>query len=110
VAGLGKVSVNGFVHALGYLPTGNAGGTITLSNAHGTLTFALKGPTQPGFSAPPTQFNSSITGGTGRYKNLRGAGTATLQMAPFDHPDICFPIPRGCGQFPDAGIFTLRLT
>jgi hypothetical protein len=110
VAGLGKVSVTGSLHALGFIPGGSAGGTITLANTHGTLTVALTGPTQPGFSALPSQLTSSITGGTGRYKNLRGTGTATLRMQPYDHPDMCFPVPGGCGLFPDAGTFTLRLT
>jgi hypothetical protein len=110
VAGLGKVSVSGSLYSLGFILSGRAGGTVTLSNQHGTLMFSLMGPIQPGFSALPTQFTSAITGGTGRYKNLRGTGTATLHLEPFDHPDFCLPAPGGCRQFPDAGTFTLRLT
>jgi hypothetical protein len=110
VAGLGKVSVTGSLHTLGFTPSGRAGGTLTLSNQHGTLTFALTGPLQPGFLGLSSQFTSAITGGTGRYKNLRGTGTATLQLQPFIYPGLaCFPQPQGC-RFPDAGNFTLRLT
>jgi len=108
VAGLGKVSVTASLQAVGMISNGQAGGTLTLSNAHGTLTFSLTGPTQPGFSALPTQFTSTITGGTGRYKNLRGTGTATLHLDPILLRAIaCFPQPRGC---PDMGGFTLKLT
>jgi hypothetical protein len=110
VAGLGKVSVSGSLSALGFTSSGHAGGTLTLSNPHGTLTFALTGPLQPGFSPLPTRFWSAITGGTGRYKNLRGTGTATLHLEPFLYPAICIPAPGGCRPFPDAGTFTLRLT
>jgi hypothetical protein len=111
VAGLGRVSVSGALHSLGFVPSGHAGGTITLANTHGSLTFALTGPTQPGFSGMPTRFTSTITGGTGKYKNLRGTGTAMLHLEPFEHPDFCLPAPGGgCQPFPDAGTFTLRLT
>jgi hypothetical protein len=110
VAGLGKVSVGGSLHALGFTPTGQAGGTLTLANTLGTLTFALTGPTQPGFAALPTRFTTTITGATGKYKNLRGTGTALLHLEPFLYPALCLPAPRGCHPFPDAGTFTLRLT
>ena len=109
VAGLGQVSVTASLQTVGMLNNGQASGTLTMSNAHGTLTFSLTGPTQPGFSALPTQFTSTITGGTGRYKHLRGTGTATLQLERIllGTAIACFPQPKGC---PDMGAFRLRLT
>jgi hypothetical protein len=108
VAGLGQVTVSASLQTVGMLSSGQATGTLTLSNAHGTLTFSLTGPTQPGFAALPTQFTSTITGGTGRYKNLRGTGTATLHLMPIlsGTAIACFPQPKGC---PDMGGFRLRL-
>jgi len=109
VAGLGKVSVTASLQAVGMVNSGQARGTLTLSNPHGTLTCSLTGPTQPGFSALPAQFSTAITGGTGRYRNLRGTGTATLQLERIlsGAAIACFPQPRGC---PDMGGFRLRLS
>ena len=84
VAGLGKVSVSGSLYALGFTPSGHAGGTLTLSNSQGTLTLALIGPTQPGFSPLPTRFINPINFNTGMETDraMRAASKTAMSSAP----------------------------
>jgi hypothetical protein len=108
VAGLGRVSVNGSVHSLGFMAEGEAGGTITLSNHRGSLTLQLLGPMQAGFSPLPTAFSYTVTGSTGAYMHVRGSGKATLQLRPFLVALFCLPGPKACMP-PAGGSFTLTL-
>jgi hypothetical protein len=61
-----------------FIATGHAGGTLTLSGARGSLTLQLEGPTQPGFSAPPSTFAYTILGGTGAFAASHGSGQVTV--------------------------------
>jgi hypothetical protein len=53
VAPLGPTGVTGSPHSLGFILHGHAGGTLTLSDARGTVTVQLTGPLQNGFSPRP---------------------------------------------------------
>jgi hypothetical protein len=72
--GLGEVQVQGSLHLTGFIRFGNAEGTLTLTNPHGSVTLALTGPTQPGFSGPPQSFTFTIASGTGCYQGWQDSG------------------------------------
>jgi hypothetical protein len=76
---IGNVQVQGSLHLTGFIQAGHATGTLALTNSHGSLTLALTGPTQPGFSGPPQSFTFTITLGTGRYKGWQGSGQLNFQ-------------------------------
>jgi hypothetical protein len=83
VAPLGSVKLrNSSLHLTGFIAQGHATGTVTLSGAKGSVTLTLVGPTQPGFSGPPSSFSYLIQGGTGAYKNAKGSGQLSLQETP----------------------------
>jgi hypothetical protein len=94
-AGLGKVTVAGTVHAVGFIQEGNASGELTFTNANGSVTVELEGPQQPGFSALPQQFKYTVMSGTGQYQNLSASGTLQLVLKATD------------GN-PQTGTFTLK--
>jgi hypothetical protein len=77
---LGQVSVTGSVHTLGFVATGHATGTLTLSNSHGSVTLTLTGPSQPGFSGMPATIAYRITAATGDYANDTGCGTIAISL------------------------------
>jgi hypothetical protein len=82
VGGLGQVQFTGHFGTPGFITSGHATGTLVLSNARGTVTLALEGPTQPGFSAPPSTFAYTIVRGTGAYAARHGHGTLTMSLVP----------------------------
>jgi hypothetical protein len=65
--GLGLVSVHGSVDSVGFVLHGHAWGTLTFSNAKGSVTLRLTGPEQNGFAPLPSRFTFDVTGGTGGY-------------------------------------------
>src|SRR5690348_6015584 len=67
VAPLGQVRMRGELHTPGFISEGTTVGTITLTNAKGSVSVQLVGPRQPGFSGPPSTFHYTIVGGTGQY-------------------------------------------
>ena len=75
---LGAVEANGTLHLTGFIRRGEATGTLTLTNAQGSVRLKLVGPPQRGFSGPPATFHDKITGGTGAYAHATGRGTAGL--------------------------------
>jgi hypothetical protein len=77
---LGSVAVKGAVNGVGFIQSGHATGTLTLSNAKGSVTLYLVGPEQPGFSRPPEQFSYQVASGTGAYAHLHASGTLHLQL------------------------------
>jgi hypothetical protein len=99
VSPLGHASVTGTVQGMGFIQSGRAGGTLTLSGPKGSLTLTLQGPVQPGFSPLPPSFTFTVGGGKGAYKGAKGHGTATLSLMPA-------PTPFGG---PLQGTFTLTL-
>lgn len=86
VSPLGPVQAAGSLHSPGMIAHGQTTGTFTLTSPKGTLTLALSGPAQPGFSAPPTSLTFTVTGGTGTYTGEHGTGTAQLTMTPQRRP------------------------
>jgi hypothetical protein len=88
--GLGLVQSSGTLHTPGFVARGHTTGSLTLSNAQGSVTLQLVGTmVQPGFSAPPSSLRYTIVQGTGQYSMASGSGTATLQERPQQGP------PRG---------------
>jgi hypothetical protein len=98
-AALGFVTITGELHSVGFIQNGHATGTITFTNANGSVTVALTGPAQGGFAPLPHEFQYRITAGTGAYQNLRDHGTLHLQMTGS-------PAMRGT---PGFGVFTIRI-
>jgi hypothetical protein len=83
LADLGQVSVSGKVGGTGFTQHGHAYGTLTFTNAKGSVTLELTGvPEQNGFSPPPPYFRYRITAGTGAYKNLQEHGTLRIDLVP----------------------------
>ncbi len=79
---LGTFHVTGQVHGVGFLAQGRATGELVLTNAHGSITLALHGSVQPGFSAVPPELVYSVTGGTGDFGHLSGYGTVGMHLTP----------------------------
>jgi hypothetical protein len=99
LAALGQVTVTGSVHSVGFIVVGQATGQLTFSNASGSVTIALTGPPQPGFSALPQQFSYQVVSGTGAYAQLSDQGSLTLLL-----------LPRQTATGPDLqGTFTLTI-
>ncbi len=82
LARLGAVTVTGSVYGLGFIATGHATGTLTFSNSHGSVTVDLTGPSQPGFSPLPTQFQYTVVSGAGAYQQVHDQGTLSLVLQP----------------------------
>jgi hypothetical protein len=104
LARLGNVTVSGSIHNPGFVATGHATGSLTFTNANGSVTISLTGPSQPGFSRLPTSFQYRVTGGTGEYQNVHDHGTLSL---------VLIPAPAGGtaqGTVPSSqGAFTLTI-
>jgi hypothetical protein len=85
----GPGAVTGNLHSVGFMASGHATGTLQVTLPGGTLTLALTGPTQPGFSPLPTQFSFVITKGTGKFHNAVGdpvgKGTVDVTLKPAMH-------------------------
>jgi hypothetical protein len=80
VGPLGKVTFSAEFGTPGFIASGHTTGTLTLASPRGTITLGLLGPTQPGFSAPPTSFTYTIIGGTGAFAHAHGSGHLTLTL------------------------------
>jgi hypothetical protein len=103
---MGNVSVSGEVHATGFVATGHAHGTVTLSNALGSLTVRLWGPSEKGFGPLPNTFLYKIVGGTGQYADLTGVGHTDLRLTPGHGPNV--PPGGFTPHYIVANTFTLR--
>jgi hypothetical protein len=82
LAGMGQVTVSGTIHSVGFVITGQATGFITFSNSRGSVTIALTGPLQAGFSALPPTFSYHVVAHTGAFANLSAQGFLALQVVP----------------------------
>jgi hypothetical protein len=80
LAKLGDVTIQGSLVSLGFVAQGHAGGTLTFTNAHGSVTVALEGPLQNGFAPLPQTFTYHVVSGTGAYKNLKDHGSLELML------------------------------
>jgi hypothetical protein len=77
--GVGVVAITGELHSVGFILQGHATGTLTFTNAHGSVTLDLTGPTQSSFAPLPQRFQYQVVAGTGAYANLHASGTLQLQ-------------------------------
>ncbi len=77
---LGAVSVTGSVSLPGFIASGNAHGTLKLSNSHGTVTLGLIGPTEVGFGPFPSSLSFSIESATGAYAGTFGGGSISAKL------------------------------
>jgi hypothetical protein len=77
---LGQFNLSGSVSSVGFVMSGRATGTLTLTNAQGTMTLSLIGRRQEGFAALPEKFGYTVTGGTGAYAKQAGQGELILQL------------------------------
>jgi hypothetical protein len=81
LSALGQVHLSGTLHGTGFIQQGQPGGTIRLSNARGSVTLSLVGPTQGGFTAPPSgPYRFAVQGGTGAYAHAVGTGTVDVTL------------------------------
>jgi hypothetical protein len=77
---LGQVTAAGSIRTLGFVATGQATGTLTLSNSQGSVTLKMIGPSQPGFSNLPATLTYQITAATGAYYGDQGTGTIAVSL------------------------------
>lgn len=79
---LGSVRFSGTLHGTGFVATGEATGSLTLTNKRGSVTLSLEGPPQPGFTPPGSgTYQFHVTGGTKAYKKDIGSGTVDITLA-----------------------------
>lgn len=88
LAGLGRVNVTGTLHGVGMIAQGQASGTLTINNAHGSVTVSMVGPIQPGFSPLPQHFHFKVVGSSGEYQGLESAGSLTLELSALQGPGL----------------------
>jgi hypothetical protein len=84
---LGAVSAHAFVTLPGFIATGQATGTLTLtqvgpsaSAVNNSVTLKLTGPTEAGFGAFPASLAYVITGGTGAFAGATGIGSIAVTL------------------------------
>jgi len=84
---LGAVSAHAFVTLPGFIATGQATGTLTLtqvgpsaSAVNNSVTLKLTGPTEAGFGAFPASLAYVITGGTGAFAGATGTGSIAVTL------------------------------
>jgi len=82
-ADLNRVSVSGSVSGVGSTPRGYATGTLTFTNARGSVTVQLTGLTEQTAHSPlPKYFRYTIVSSTGDYRHLQQHGTLRLDLQP----------------------------
>jgi hypothetical protein len=80
VKGLHHVTVTAALHSTGFIATGHAGGTLTLTTDQGSVTLQLEGPEQPGFAPLPKTFQFTVVDATGAYQGWQASGTVQLHL------------------------------
>ena len=76
----GHCSVFGSLHAVGSVSSGQATGTIWVTNGLGSLKLSVTGPIQSSFSSLPSTFQYQIVGATGIYKGYTARGIINLTL------------------------------
>ena len=85
LAGMGAVNVSGTIHTPGFVVSGQATGLITFSNARGSVTIQVVGPSASrvcGCPTLPTTFAYSVVAHTGAFATLADHGTLGLAVSP----------------------------
>jgi hypothetical protein len=85
LAGLGELTLSGYLTSTGSALSSHATGALTLRRPLGTVTLTLVGPAQGPNAALPAQFHYTVTAGTGSYLRLRSTGVVNLHLNPFSH-------------------------
>ena len=80
ISPLGQTSESAKVQTTGFIASGMATGTMTISSRRGNLTLQLKGPVQPGFAPLPTAMSYTITSGTRTYVGANGSGSIGITL------------------------------
>jgi hypothetical protein len=82
---LGAVQITGSAHLPGLVLSAHATGQLTITNAKGTITLDLTGPTERAFGPMPRHLSYKITGGTGAYAGAAGKGNVEVKLAERGH-------------------------
>lgn len=77
---LGATSGTGTNHGVGFIREGAPTGTMTLSNAAGSIRLKITYDRTPGFAPLPSHAMYVITGGTGAYARTKGSGSLVRQQ------------------------------
>ena len=100
LASMGHVTVTGMISGPGFVVQGHAWGSLTFSNAQGSVSVALEGPLQAGFSPLPQQFSYRVQSVSGGYLSIRDHGTLTITWHPARvNPMVGSAVPRTFGMF-----------
>ncbi|HEV3143115.1 MAG TPA: hypothetical protein VGZ47_04445, partial [Gemmataceae bacterium] len=78
VKGMGQVEMQIDVYGVGFQTRGTAHGTITFSNAKGSVTVKITGPIQTKLSPLPSWFQYKVVQATGAYRSLKDIGTLRI--------------------------------
>jgi len=73
-----KVQVSRQLQLPGFIRTGRATGTLTLSTSKGNVMLQLLGPNTKGFGGPVISLGYKIIRGTGQYAGASGNGVVSL--------------------------------
>ncbi|HLW68701.1 MAG TPA: hypothetical protein VKS79_25510 [Gemmataceae bacterium] len=103
VKSMGAVQMQIDVYGNGFNNNGSAHGTITLTNAKGSVTVQITGPSQPKLSPLPESFQYKIVQATGAYRGMTDTGTLQLIRTP-----DAVPVRLGL-RFFEAGSFRVIL-
>jgi hypothetical protein len=80
ITGMGVVTFTGSLQAPALNAQGPVTGTLTLTNARGSITVSLTTSSQSGRSALPTSFQYTIVGSSGQFFGSSAAGTMHLTL------------------------------
>lgn len=75
----GSFSVTGTIDVTG---TSHATGSLVLTDSEGTIDVSLRGTSASSADKAPTSFRYIITGGTGAYSDMTGAGEVHTRFVP----------------------------
>lgn len=86
ITGMGKVDVQADIYGVGFKDNAQANGTMTLSNAQGSLKLSLTGPLQAKLAYLPSQFQYKVASATGAYAKMKVGGSLLLVRTPDSIP------------------------
>ena len=86
VAPLGHVELTGHIHSPGFIANGHSTGLLVVSDPKGSVTLAVTGPEQNGFTPVPDTFTFQITSASGKFKGDTGTGFIVLELDPAHTP------------------------
>jgi hypothetical protein len=95
---MGHETATGSVTQVGLNSPGT--GTLTFTNAQGSVTISLEGVVHPDFEQVKSEFRYRVIAGTGAYEHLSDQGLLQLNLA---------PAAGGLGSPTGGGTFTLTL-